>query len=221
MKGIRNNRPSLPRYTSTWNTEVVVSFLKEFDHGTLKTLTLKLVMLLALVTAQRAQTLSKLKLGDMVDRGNSIEFRISSALKNKAPGVAQIHLKEFAEDRRICVVTILKLYLSQTKNLRKGGDENVLVSWIKPYNPVHVDTIRRWILIVMGLSGIDTATYKPHSTRAASSSKAKQSMVPIDGILAAGMWSKESTFAKYYNKDIHEPNEDNIARFQKAVLGGK
>ena len=62
MKGLKNQRPSYPRYAATWDTDVVVKFLKGFDHTELKALTHKITMILALITAQRAQTLSKLRI---------------------------------------------------------------------------------------------------------------------------------------------------------------
>ena len=52
MKGINNIRPPRPRYTTTWDSDVVIQFLKPFDHSTTKGLTLKLTIVLALLTAQ-------------------------------------------------------------------------------------------------------------------------------------------------------------------------
>ena len=56
----------------------------------------------------------------------------------------------------------------------------------------------------MRLSGIDTDIFKSHSVRAATTctSKAKQSLVPIDLILKTAGWSSQSTFAKFYDRAI-------------------
>ena len=54
----------------------------------------------------------------------------------------------------------------------------------------------------MIMSGIDVKLFKPHSIRAASTSKAFQKGVPLDHILSTAGWSSASTFAKFYNKPI-------------------
>ena len=77
------------------------------------------------------------------------------------------------------------------------------------------DTISRWIKNVMIKSGIDVEVFKPHSTRAASTSKANACQVPIDVILKAASWKGDCTFRKFCNKPI----EDNVSCFGQAVLG--
>ena len=65
------------------------------------------------------------------------------------------------------------------------------------------DTIRRWVKFVQS-SGIDVNIIKPHSTRSASTSKAKLSDVPLAAILCKVGWKSESSFAKFYDKKIVE-----------------
>ena len=103
-----------------------------------------------------------------------------------------------------------------TKDIRKGQD-TLLLSFVKPHNAVHVDTIRRWIMFLMKLAGINTDVFKAHSTRSASSSKAMTKQVPISQILKSGTWSKDSTFAKFYKKDIDMNETSTVKDFQKAV----
>ena len=101
----------------------------------------------------------------------------------------------------MCVT--LTEYLARTKPLR-GDVEQLLISYVKPYKSVCTSTISRWIKDVMRLSGIDTDIFKSHSVRAATTctSKAKQSLVPIDLILKTAGWSSQSTFAKFYDRAI-------------------
>lgn len=138
----------------------------------MKNLTLKLTMIIALITAQRAQTLTKLRLSEMSQEGRNIVFRIGEGLKTKAPGTAVVELKPFDEDKSICAVSLIHLYIRATEQLR--SDDCLLRSFVQPHNRVHVDTIRRWITNVMFLSGIDTTAYKPHSTRAVPHPKPKR-----------------------------------------------
>lgn len=63
LKGVFELKPSLPRYHHIWDVSVVLEHLKTLEPVStldLKVLTLKLTMLLCLLTGQRCQTLSKL-----------------------------------------------------------------------------------------------------------------------------------------------------------------
>ena len=84
LSGLFNQKPALPRYTETWNPQIVLNYLKTFpavDSMSLKQLTLKLLMLMALVSAQRTQTLQKLSLEEMCISPGKYTFYISSLLK--------------------------------------------------------------------------------------------------------------------------------------------
>jgi len=85
-------------------------------------------------------------------------------------------------------------------NLEKR-ETQLLLSFVKPHKAVSTSTISRWLVEILGLSGIDTSTFTGHSTRAASTSKAKILGVPTKEILKRGHWSKESTFQIFYYKE--------------------
>ena len=211
LKGIKSVRPSKPRYNCTWNPDIVTAHLKCCDNNTLKELTHSLVMLLALVTGQRAQTLHALKLSDMNVQDEVISFTLSSALKNRGVGEI-IELVPF-EDNKLCVVTLLHKYLCKTKDVRKECDE-LFLSINKPHGPVTVDTIRRWVLVVLKEAGINTTVFKAHSTRSASCSAAFRKKVSLKSILKAGLWRSQNVFTKFYNRDVQEID----ASFAKGVL---
>jgi hypothetical protein len=59
---------------------------------------------------------------------------------------------------------------------------------------------------------MDTAKFKPHSTRAAAVSKA-QHTITTDNILKHIGWSRESTFTTFYSKPMVE-----AGTFDQAVL---
>lgn len=68
MSGAFNRKPTFPRYVETWNPQIVLSHLKAYPdikELSLKQLTLKLTMIMALVTAQRTQPLKLLSINDM------------------------------------------------------------------------------------------------------------------------------------------------------------
>ena len=54
----------------------------------------------------------------------------------------------------------------------------------------------------MTSAGVDTTIFKPHSTRAAATSKAKTASVPIQEILNTAEWSSSRCFDKFYDKPV-------------------
>ena len=50
-------------------------------------------------------------------------------------------------------------------------------------------------------SGIDSM-FKAHSTRGAAASKAASSGVKVDSILQTAHWARESTFTKFYRREV-------------------
>ena len=54
-------------------------------------------MVLALVTGQRAQTLSKLRISEMEKHGDTVRYCIGGHLKTKLPGTAIIESSRFTK----------------------------------------------------------------------------------------------------------------------------
>ena len=67
-------------------------------------------------------------------------------------------------------------------------------------------------------SGIDTNVFKLHSTRAAASSAAVRS-TDITLVLQTAGWSRERTFAMFYNEPIQR--DDASFQFAASVLSSK
>ena len=80
--------------------------------------------------------------------------------------------------------------------------DELLLCYRKPHGPTTKDTLARWIRSTLKVSGVNMDTFTAHSCRAASTSKAMSSGVALDVILKAGQWSADSTFYKFYEKDI-------------------
>ena len=62
LRGIYNSRPPRPHYTCTWDVDVVVQHLKGLANLSLKTLSGKLTLLMALTLASRTSELQALDL---------------------------------------------------------------------------------------------------------------------------------------------------------------
>ena len=101
----------------TWEETVVLSFLlilKKNLHPpsklTLRELTLKLVMLVSLVSGQRGQSIQLLDINCMSQTETSCTFVITQNVKQSRPGIKQPvnKLEAYSMDDRLCVVTLLK-----------------------------------------------------------------------------------------------------------------
>ena len=208
MRGVFNLRPALVKKNVTWDVGVVLKKLQSLSPVrmlSLRQLTLKLVMLLALLAGLRGQSLHLIDIRNITVNRNLLKIRFGDILKQTRPGFQQeeISIKAYAPNRGICICVVMLEYLERTKPLR-GKETKLLISTLKPHAPVARDTVSRWLRTMMREAGVDTSVFSPHSVRAASVSAAKASQVPISTILDTAGWSNAKTFAKYYNKKIKE-----------------
>ena len=175
MKSVFNERPSLPRYCSTWDPKIVLDFIKTLGPNKKLTnlqLTKKLVILLLLVSGERGHLLHLLDTRNMDLKPARVTFSIGDLLKTTKPNFhkSEVTFKAYAPDRRICPYTALMAYLERTSNYR-GDTTQLFITTTKPFRPASRDSIRRWAKNIMQDAGINTNLFKPHSTRSAVSSK--------------------------------------------------
>ena len=216
MKGIYKCTPPMPRYQSTWDVQPVLSYLSglsPMEKLDLKTLTLKVTMLVALVSAQRSQTLHMLNINFMKDTSSCFEFVLPAHIKQSRPGYQppSVTLHAYPHDKSLCVYSYLTEYLKRTQSLR-GKETQLFLSFTRPHKAISKETLSRWIQTVMSSSGIDVASFKPHSTRSASTSKAKATCIPMAEILRTAGWSSSRSFDRFYDKPVQSTT------FASAVL---
>lgn len=215
LKGVFVHRPMLPKYNSTWDVSIVIDYLKTLfplSNLSLKLLSCKVTMLLALLTGQRGQTLHLLTVDDVNVEKTHVEIRYSSLLKTSKPGkhLENVKLPLYSE-KELCIVETISEYLERTKLIRQ--DSKLFISTMKPHKGVSRDTISRWIRDTMKMSGIDVSKFCPHSTRAAATSAAHKAGVPIDIIMKNAGWSNAGTFQRFYNKPIQSS-----VKFTESIL---
>ena len=69
-------------------------------------------------------------------------------------------------------------------------------------------TLAHWMLNIMTAAGIDTSTYKSHSSRAAGAAEMNARGMSVFQIVEKGHWShRASTFQKFYARHIDDSNE--------------
>ena len=216
LRGAFQSRPPLPRYTETWDVSKVLTHLNSHNlegDVSLKLLTLRTVMLLALTRPSRSTDLAKLNLAGFRNSPEGAVFLPAALAKQSSANktLKDFFFPRFTENVRLCPVHSLSLYIERTKQIR-GTATQLFVSLIKPHLPVTSSTVARWLKQVIGDSGIDTDTFKAHSVRSASTSAASNQGVTTEEILKAADWSSDSTFQRFYYKPVRD------ATFAKTVL---
>lgn len=158
VKGVFRLRPSFPKYSSTWDPAIVLRYLSglyPLESLNLEQLTLKTVTLLALVTAQRVQTLSKIDIKQINTVGDRLEILITEMLKTSAPKRHQPRLSiPFFDKPEICVASTIQFYINKTQAMRT--QDYLFITHKKPFHTASSQTLSRWIKTCLRNSGVDT-----------------------------------------------------------------
>ena len=215
LKGVFNSRPPMPRYSLTWDVDVVLSFLETQPDLSLQLLTQKLAMLMALANTDRCSDLAALDLSFRSFQHGGVKFAIPGLTKTRKDGPPiEAFYSEFPENQKLCPIRTLKCYEKRSKNVRQSeGSRNPLVlATCRPHRPVKACTIGNWLKVIMSRAGIDTQHFTAHSTKGAATSKAKSSGVSTSDILRAANWSSSSTFTRFYHRPVQ------TSQFGRRVL---
>ncbi len=86
MKGVFNRKPPQTRYAETWDVKTMLEHLRKLGNNkdlSLKELTHKLAMLMALMSASKSSELHQLDPSTMSDLWESISFPTAGLTKGK------------------------------------------------------------------------------------------------------------------------------------------
>ena len=141
MRGVFNTTPPKPRYSKTWKVSIVLDYLKSLpvnNELSLLVLSQKLLTLIALVSAQRTQTLASIDTSHLNISVNSCVISVFDLLKTNCPkrglGHNKIVIPKFDENPKLCVLRTLNDYLDRTESLRTVSEETKLfISTKKPH----------------------------------------------------------------------------------------
>ena len=205
MSGIFNKRPPQPKYPFIWDVETVLDFLRKLPGNDLlsdKLLTLKVSMLLSLLSASRVSEITNLRVDYLTKHSSVYTFAIPHLTKTCRRGKKphpNLKFYNFPGDSKLCVCKAIDSYLERS-NVWGVEESQFLVSHIKPHKPVSPSTVSRWLGQVLAMAGINTEVFKAHSTRAASSSKAEVTGVSLTDIIKQGHWSQTFNLSKILQK---------------------
>ncbi|XP_065180118.1 uncharacterized protein LOC135810554 [Sycon ciliatum] len=218
LRGAYNLRPPAPRYTFTWDVQLVLDFLRSWPDVSVlsdKQLTLRLAMLLALSGAYRCGELCLLSSVFSQLSDGSVRLPLLGTRKTQRVGepLQTVQVCPFSV-AALCPVQHLLEYGRRSAVWRLDGSGPLLLSFRKPHKPVSSPTVARWLKEVLGLAGIDTAQFSAHSSRGAATSAAARAGVSTAVILAAADWKRATTFRRFYCRDVTPPADC----FSAAVL---
>ena len=207
LTGVFNLRPPLPKYSFVWDVSDVLKYIRLMpldDSISNKDLTLKLSTLLAIASASRASEICYLDIRYLVKGKDSYEFHFVKLTKSWRRGKPRpkICFHFLTEEPELCICKTIDQYLTRSEGWRSDQDTQLLLSHVSPHGPVAVGTVSRWLMELLGLAGIDTGKFSGHSTRYASTSKAKSVGIPLKEIVKRGQWSSDSMFRNRYCQEV-------------------
>ena len=231
LESFHRDRPKGRRGIPSWNLSLVLHQLtkapfKPLREASLKHLSFKTVFLLALGSGKRRSEIHAWQHKNIRHQSDwskvslfpSPSFLSKNQLAKEGPAsVAPVVIsvlaptldKSLKSDRSLCPVRALRYYLDRTSDLRQHK-ELVFVSFKKGFDKdISPATISSWIkqTVILCYQLSDHRAHvlhqvKAHDVRAFAASKAFQSGVSLDQILAACHWKCHNTFTQFYLKDV-------------------
>ncbi|XP_073411192.1 uncharacterized protein [Dendrobates tinctorius] len=223
-----------------WNLTLVLDAFTQapfepISSASVKSLSLKTAMLVALVSARRVSDLHALS----VDPPFLLTTRDSLILKTD-PSYLPKRATKFHRSQEICLPSFYEnpstqdeekyhtldvkravlAYLDRTSPWRQSRSLFVSFQGSRKGSAVTSGTISRWIRDAITMAYLTEGEDPPlgikaHSTRAISSSWAKRANVPIEQICKDATWSSPSTFYSHYRLDLSSTED---LTFGRSVL---
>lgn len=210
MAGIDNLRPPTPKYSVIWEVDSVLKCIKnwgeEDDKLSNKDLSLKTAMLLALAKIKRCSDLQILDTRYMALGEDKVVFRLAEKPKNfRTKGTIPPPIEYKSIGGSLCPVRTIKSYVVRTTPWReKNKATRFFLSYINPHEPITSSSLGRWLKTVLAKAGVNVSKFTAHSTRSASSAKAKAMGASVSEIMSCGNWKNTSTWETFYNKPIEQ-----------------
>ena len=134
---------------------------------------------------------------DISDVGGKVICHITSLTRcSKLPRPNKpIVFRAYTENELLCPVGYIKEYLHIRAGLVDGKCTQFFITQGKPHRPISKDTLAHWVNEVIVYAGIDVTTFKLHSTKGASTSKAFHLGSPPSDSQKQGQWSNAKTFS--------------------------
>ncbi len=204
LKGCFNRKPPKARYNSLWDPDVVLNYLNSLPNNSdlgVAVLSKKLATLLALATIYRVSEIVAISFHSLKFSQTAASFSLTRPKKAQHSGP----LKSFVLPRfkgKCCPVECLECYVAISGEWRDPDSSALFLSIRRPHKPVGSSTLGNWIKSCLSDAGLKPSSFSAHSTRGAAASKAVKQGIPVDTVLKTANWSRESTFQKFYHREL-------------------
>nr|CAI5863912.1 unnamed protein product [Callosobruchus analis]CAI5869148.1 unnamed protein product [Callosobruchus analis] len=178
---------------------------------------MKLVTLLALIIGHKLQTLTRVRLQNIVRFPDRLEIRISDRIKTSSSKSLQpfLVIPYFKDNPPLCLASVIDCYELITKDICPSDTDYLIMTVNRPIRPVSSQRLSKWINQSLAASGIDTTLFSGHSTRHAATSVAFRAGISIEVIRSMAGWTQKSNmFARFYNRPLS--NDPTV--FAKGIL---
>ena len=215
-------RPAFPRYRITWDLTKVLNFLKSWHPPSSlsdKKLTLKTLFLTAATSSDRAQSLQAMDVEHSEMNHEGIFFPIYSLLKNSQRNKPVRVVKCIKFDipsldvSNYIIHYMQRSFKHRVKAVQDGlpKPRQLFLSY-STGKPLRRASISQYLLEVLSLAGINTSTFKAHSTRGALPSIMSARGASPHVILNHGDWRNLGTFKKFYDRHSDSSIEGRLIR---------
>lgn len=198
MKGIKRLARKPEPKTKSWDPQDMLDHFKgKARPSSIMESGKEAVMLLLLATGLRVDDLHKLSrschaVGDTL----SLTFFEMRKCPKAHKLIENFYLKRF-ETKRLCPVRALLHYLKCSEKKRLPSSRGLFVS--SKGSDAALWTLRRWATLMLNDAGISASA---GSCRAAATSNAIQNGIPVPDVLASAGWTRQSTFQRFYSREI-------------------
>jgi site-specific recombinase XerD len=197
-KGAQNLAPLPKAKPTVWNPETVLNDLKIRPRPSdFLSCAKEALILLLLSTGWRVDDVWKLdRKVDVSSENANFFFREKRKCKVRGRHSLSRLIPRFHECQRICPVLAIEKFLVCAQRIRKN-ESFLFVSSLGLR--ASKDTLRRWVTDVLSRCGISASA---GSCRSAATSSALERNWPVDEIMKSAGWSSESTFRRYYDRQV-------------------
>jgi hypothetical protein len=211
VRGAQRLAPPPTKKCVIWDPETPLSFISSRPRPTeFRPAGQEALLLLLLSTGIRVDCASKLS---KTFSRSSTFVEIPYLLPRKT-GVSDPQvIRVYEENPRLCPVRALEHFVLLADKRRKSSEEFMFVS--STGKRAHIDTLRHWVSDLLEESGVIASA---GSCRSASTSAAVSRDVNIDTVLKSAGWARESTFRRFYQRQVVKVNEGfNLIRSARVV----
>ena len=139
----------------------------------------------------------------------------SVLLPIRIPALSTILPPDHLQDRAMCPVRCLKIYLARTKHMRQNKHLLLISHQENHQGDISKNTLSGWIRKLLqfvytsaGKDVADLANLSTHAIRGMAASLAFRGNMDMEDVLRACSWKSHNTFTSFYLKDLSEIQSD-------------